>query len=584
MSVSLQLRLVGALNVLLGVIGVIASLGILLNVWSGLFSSSGSGGTGALAAVYVGTALLVAFGVAWLQSLLLTVLGVVMVIGRLPGSIAAIVAGLELLWGAWWLLSFDALGWTAGLALLGAYELALGIFGLHRLFSRPTATTTPAAPPNANHGGAAVAVATATAAGFRGPANASATDGVRPSALGRFARDRQQGPSLSPHVLVLALILGGAVTVAVLSTGVVLLGNSPRVMASNRSHRGRPTGAGHDKSTSACRRAQGLDDYCAPIRGMSFTEDSRDLVTLSSESRSELVRWDLTTKTPRWRADFEPSGTGRAAVALSPQGRRIVVYWNSEGRLLDADSGARIADLLGCLPPDTTARVAPFLGATFSRDGRWLAVAGKGICIHDANSGKQLRHIPSHCPFAAVDCYLGPSESQIWSHCRDQITVWNPHTGEQVKTVRLERFCDNCPRDRGLSQFHALTRDGSRFLAIHKPTAGVTAWWWNAETGAFLAHVALPDVDRKDRIVALLPDDRSLLVTRRTRYGARVIDARNGRQVGEFATSLKREPALAVSSDGRMAATGRPGVAGHPPLETVEIWLPGGGWPGASPR
>jgi WD40 repeat protein/serine/threonine protein kinase len=303
-----------------------------------------------------------------------------------------------------------------------------------------------------------------------------------------------------------------------------------------------------------------------------------DDVDLQQAIRANLAAWCSRLHPLRQRL---PQGGAIAAIAFSPDGKRLASGTEKSVRLFDMVTGEQIG---APLPHE-----APVQGLAFSNDGTRLVSATTAPAIYTwdtargQRSGDPLRnpHWVGTSDWRYPTVVLGPDGTHVLIKGKDEtVRLWETATGKPVSRP-LE------------APFYALTfsADGSRFVAGSRSTAQVWDLTSEHPVGKPLSYPAsvdtvhlnrdgskavvagqdttacLWDVARGDPIGALLRHQESVLVARFSPDGslvvtgsldktARLWDTATGEPMGPPIPHLDAVDWAAFSPDGRHLASG----------------------------
>jgi WD40 repeat protein len=205
------------------------------------------------------------------------------------------------------------------------------------------------------------------------------------------------------------------------------------------------------------------------IHTLNFTADNRRMLTASLDHSIRI--WD--TANGEQLRSFRPyDGASPAATALSPDGQRVVTSdpLRKDVRLLDADSGATIAELAGH---------AELQSIHFTpRGDRFVTIDGfprNTLKLWDARDGKFIAEMRGHSN-TVTQVAFSPDGTHIASSSMDQsVRLWEAATGKFVAVLKGHQ---------GRATSTAFSPDGRLIVSgSHDQTARL----WDAATGAPIA-------------------------------------------------------------------------------------------------
>jgi WD40 repeat protein len=308
-------------------------------------------------------------------------------------------------------------------------------------------------------------------------------------------------------------------TVALLLIGTLALADEPLLVVESRGHQSR-------------------------VQDVLFTRDGRYLV---SSGDDKVIRvWDTrtgeTARTMRGEITDGPGGRLYAA-ALSPDDRLLAVagYLVGEGtkpwavRIHDFVSGQVVALMTG--HDDAVNRLA------FSPDGRWLASASTDntVRLWDVAARREVRVLTGHTK-AVYGLDFSPDGARLVSGSFDNtVRLWEVGSGKLVKEMKghTEKV-----------YVAAFSPDG-RYIA--SGGADNVVRLWNARTGDLVKVLTTPG-DTVLR-VAFTPDSSLLLTGTAGKAVSDVVTVPDGKTVTRFARHEDIVKAVAISRDGKTAAT-----------------------------
>jgi WD40 repeat protein len=307
--------------------------------------------------------------------------------------------------------------------------------------------------------------------------------------------------------------------------------------------------------------------HSLPVVSVALSHDGNLLATGSRDGTS--ILWETSTGHKLREIKAEPLGV--SAVALSPDGRRLLTGGAGTAKLWDTENGtllrkfgvpgeflrsvlfspdgksaltagddgaAKLWDLATGrrlrLFGDAPARLA---AAAFSRDGRRLATAAEGadIWIWDVETGALSQQLVGGGPWSALA--FSPDGRSVVAGSANSLSVWDVETGKTRLTFKSSsgRAVAALPGGRLL-----ISCGGSN-----------TARLWDATSGdsvrALIGHL--------DAVGAMaVSDDGRFVVTGSDDHTARRWDAATGRSERVFGGAALPVLFAAVSNDGRRLA------------------------------
>ncbi len=294
------------------------------------------------------------------------------------------------------------------------------------------------------------------------------------------------------------------------------------------------------------------------VRAAAFSSDGRFLATGSADGTARL--WDLAALQPaaphrqRWLA----GGFLQAAVAFSPDGRRLAMPepWQGRGRvhIWDLEKGQELI-----CKGDLRTMVA---SVAFSPDGRWLVAAAMDRCAHlwDAGTGERAATLQGH-EGGVYDARFSPDGRRVVTTSDDDtVRVWEVPGGRQTLVLRKEGAA---------LRSASFSPDGRRLLTgteglQKRNSMGNQGWTWDAETGKEQAAFGSPQ--SLSRVpLAWSPDGRRVLAPVPPAGGLGngkahplicLCDAATGREVCRMTGHAGPIICAVFSPDGRQILTG----------------------------
>ncbi|HZF13379.1 MAG TPA: WD40 repeat domain-containing protein, partial [Thermoanaerobaculia bacterium] len=282
--------------------------------------------------------------------------------------------------------------------------------------------------------------------------------------------------------------------------------------------------------------------HMSRITRLVFTHDGHGLVSVGDDKIIRVWSVDSGETVRTLRGQIRPGLQGEIyAAALSPDDRYLAVggyfsLFGSEIRLYNFQTGEVVAVLNGHL------NVINALA--FSPDGRMLASASFDKTVHlwDVSSRQSLlvlRHDD-----AVYTVAFSPDGTRVVSGSWDwTVRLWDAKSGALIR--KMEGHKDKV-------RSTAFSADG-RYIASGSDDKSVRLW--DAATGAFVKELSRSDAGVYG--LSFTPDSQRLLVEnvpRRNTY--KVISVPEGRALASFEKHDNRAIAVAVSPDGKVAATG----------------------------
>jgi WD40 repeat protein/DNA-binding SARP family transcriptional activator len=284
----------------------------------------------------------------------------------------------------------------------------------------------------------------------------------------------------------------------------------------------------------------------ATINSIAISADGR--LALSASDDATLRLWNLAGLIESRR--FETDGSPMGAVAVSPDGRRLLTGAGTDAILWDADSGKEIRRFRG----DVNA-ICPGCVA-FSPEGKRALVAAEDVfedsgatslTLWDVETGREIRRFEGHVTYVRAVAFspdgrtaLAGSQSLPSNELGDLI-LWDLETGQQTRRFDLTHDVANI----------AMSADGSRAL-----TASVTdfvAILWDVATGQAIRR--FEGHNGPVLHVAFGPDERTVLTGS---YDGSLIawDAQTGEVIRRYLGHHGAVWTLDVSPSGRYVISG----------------------------
>ncbi|HEX3262178.1 MAG TPA: protein kinase, partial [Solirubrobacterales bacterium] len=196
--------------------------------------------------------------------------------------------------------------------------------------------------------------------------------------------------------------------------------------------------------------------------GFALTPDGRSVVIASGEG--ELVWWNLRRRTPTRRR--LAIGTGRSALALSPDGGTIAVGVDRGIELVDTrvavDTPAELADAhrrVERCSPTSCALAGPPSWLLFSPDGGTVVSTSLDgtVALWDVKSGRLRERLPGHSG-AVQQPVFSPDGARLYTVSHDGTAIAWEIGGEGRSRPRRDLGLLRA-RDRGLARHFTFTRD-----------------------------------------------------------------------------------------------------------------------------
>jgi WD40 repeat protein/tRNA A-37 threonylcarbamoyl transferase component Bud32 len=305
----------------------------------------------------------------------------------------------------------------------------------------------------------------------------------------------------------------------------------------------------------------------APVRALGFGQDSRTLVSVADNNEAKV--WDVNSRPgtedlvigpgPKRERELQPAGVENdriAGLGIAPDGKTLAVVYTSRGSTIHEVRTVRLYDLPASLGNhfaelhwDTPKEFLPTT-ATFSDDGKWLAISGDGrhdglghpvhVQLWRISRGPKTE-VKLERTFFAPQCDSQRSSSAV-AFSPDGTKFAYPAGRLKLDKDFLFRYPD-CVQVYDLAagttkQFPADTKsrfvgapywllqwdthegncggvvfssDGKRLFSIHHWSSGCWIMAWDIATGAMLSVLySQIDAGEAARTLALSPDGRTL--------------------------------------------------------------------------
>ncbi|HEY7425903.1 MAG TPA: sigma-70 family RNA polymerase sigma factor [Gemmataceae bacterium] len=287
------------------------------------------------------------------------------------------------------------------------------------------------------------------------------------------------------------------------------------------------------------------------VHSLEFTRDGKGLITAG---RWEPIRfWD--TITGRMLRQFGDDRDDRVyAAALSPDGRTLVGRVAvSDLCLWDAATGTVLRRL-------EAGQAGRFTSLAFSPDGKTVA-SGDGMALRlwEISTGKEL-WVENRLPIAFL-AFSADGKTLAWASRRGGLHLVDAATGRELRHWDAENK----------RPITALVRaPNGRFLAAYgslSEAVGGLARLWDAATGKEVRQLA---ADEAGIAAAALSSDGKVLATGNNRGAIRLWDAATGKELRRCAGSRSVQ-CLAFAPDGKTLASGS-GALGVTRDLTVHLW------------
>jgi WD40 repeat protein/serine/threonine protein kinase len=297
---------------------------------------------------------------------------------------------------------------------------------------------------------------------------------------------------------------------------------------------------------------------------LALSPDNKHLATVSY-TEGTIKIWDTQTS----RECLTLKGTDRpkdefvAALAFSPDGKRLAAGihnsdYTSEHdkrlggkvKLWDAESGRELFTLKG--------HARSVNSVLFSPDGKRLASGSMDatVKVWNAETGQELLTLPGHTDYNWPPMAYSPDGRRLAVGCDNTVQLWDAQTGQELATLK---------RLNGYARCLAITEDG-RCLAgtsssywAATATATVRKWDTQKDREGLTFKVGSGHID----LLAYSPDGTRLGVV--TDDGAKVLDAKTGKETVALKGHSEGVSRLAFSPDGKRLATSSSD-------ETVKVW------------
>lgn len=282
------------------------------------------------------------------------------------------------------------------------------------------------------------------------------------------------------------------------------------------------------------RMAFELRGHADGVTGADVAPDGRRICTSS--------RYDETARV--WDADsgkglFEIKQKGLDAAWFSPDGKQILTAADQGDAVLwDAVSGERLHQLAS---PYAEMRGASWLlSASFSPDGKRVAVVDWHPAICDVTTGKALFELEGHTNWVRDIDYSPDGEWLVTASEDRTARIWRAATGKSMAVL---------PHDREV--IRATFSPGGRWIVTRTAEDKVIRVWDPARG----KQVSVIDVRPKELADFALSPDGNFLITALEEGTAEVFETRTGARVAELTghTGPVRSPEF--SPDGRRIVT-----------------------------
>ncbi len=338
-----------------------------------------------------------------------------------------------------------------------------------------------------------------------------------------------------------------------------------------------------------CEQANDFWTFCGAVRALALSDDGHLAATVHEVTKVTKERWSTSIKTDRitlslWSLDEKPRRLWRTDVpyernfelSFSPDARSLALVKSGAVvayRTADGSERLRVNDCSGSGGSSS-------VGAGFSPDGRTLAVAARGICLFDPDTGQRaISFSPPMCghTFAVV------AGGRIWTLCWGGPRAFDLTTGaELVKLAFPPRSKhQGAPLSLGLLAM-AVTRDGRHVATIgeddyHRSIACI----WDAQSGALVRSFTLGMKVRRGAGIVVFGSPARVAVSDSYEKQALIYDLLTGKLVD---SRDARYPigALAAAHDGSRVVLGlehapysdpdRPAPAPWPTIERWKLW------------